>query len=210
LSLDCGSTLICSSLRHHAAKAKLPKLSKILTNPATRWMKIVMPEWYGGERCTLKIAIGAAIWYHAGLLPVPIRWVLVRNPAGERKPSLCTDLNASPTEILGWFVQRRSRKTTFQETRDHLGVETQRQWSDLAILRTTRALLGLFSLITIWSPTIAAWYAKTELTFSDAIGAVRRVLWCPPNFSMSRKARDIVEIPGALLQRLTETLCCAT
>ena len=146
-----------------------------------------------------------------------------RDPSGEREPQafLCTDLNATPTEILGWFVQRWSMETTFQETRDHLGIETQRQWSDLAILRFTPALLGLFSLITIWanglsksagsfSPRPAAWYAKSELTFSDAIAAVRRVLWCPPNFSMSRKTRDIVEIPCALLRRLTETLCYAT
>jgi hypothetical protein len=202
---------------------RLPALAKILTNPATRWTKIVMPEWYGGERRTLKTVTGTAVWYHSGMPPVPIRWVLVRDPSGEREPQafLCTDFNATPTQILGWFVQRWSMETTFQETRDHLGVETQRQWSDLAILRSTPALLGLFSLITIWanslsraagsfSPRPAAWYAKSELTFSDAIAAVRRVLWCPPNFSMSRKTRDIVEIPGALLRRLTETLCYAT
>ena len=33
--------------------------------------------------------------------------------------------------------------------RTHLGVETQRQWSDLAIARTTPALLGLFSWTTL-------------------------------------------------------------
>jgi hypothetical protein len=201
---------------------QLPKLSKILTNRATRWTKIVMPEWYGGERRTLNFVTGTAIWYHAGLPPVPIRWVLVRDPSGEREPQafLCTDLNATPAQILGWFVQRWSMETTFQETRDHLGVETQRQWSDLAILRTTPALLGLFSLITIWANTLsgasrrlrpraAVWYAKSELTFSDAIAAVRRDLWSHPNFSMSRKAGDIVEIPRPLLRRLTETLCYA-
>jgi hypothetical protein len=148
--------------------------------------------------------------------------VLVRDPSGEREPQafLCTDLNATPAQILGWFVQRWSMETTFQETRDHLGVETQRQWSDLAILRTTPALLGLFSLITIWAstcsgspgrmrPRAAAWYAKSELTFSDAIAAVRRVLWSHPNFSMSRKGGDVVEIPRTLLHRLTDTLCYA-
>jgi DDE superfamily endonuclease len=201
---------------------QLPKLSKILTNPRTRWRKIVMPEWYGGERRTLNFVTSTAIWYHAGYPPLPIRWVLVRDPSGEREPQafLCTDLNATPAQILGWFVQRWSMETTFQETRDHLGVETQRQWSDLAILRTTPALLGLFSLITIWAstssgspgrmrPRAAAWYAKSELTFSDAIAAVRRVLWSHPNFSMSRKGRDVVEIPRTLLHRLTDTLCYA-
>jgi hypothetical protein len=108
-----------------------------------------------------------------------------------------------------------------QEAANHLGVETQRQWSDLAILRTTPALLGLFSLITVWAdglardttmalrPNAAAWYRKQEPTFSDAIAAVRRVLWCPPNFSMSRQIGEIIEIPTSLLNRVFQTLCLA-
>ena len=84
--------------------------------------------------------------------------------------------------------------------RRHLGVETQRQWSDLAILRTTPVLLGLFSLVTLWAddlmgnaataphPRTAAWYAKPLPTFSDAIAAVRRALWYPAELSMSRPA----------------------
>jgi hypothetical protein len=105
--------------------------------------------------------------------------------------------------------------------RAHLGVETQRQWSDLAISRTTPALLGLFSLVAVWAdelarasiaavrPQTAAWYDKREPTFSDAIAAVRRVLWCPPGLSMSRPSAETVEIPATLLQRLTDTLCHA-
>jgi hypothetical protein len=101
-------------------------------------------------------------------------------------------------------------------------METQRQWSDLAILRTTPALLGLFSLVTIWadhlaranlgfvSPRTAAWYGKCEPTFSDGIAAVRRALWYPSTLCMSRQATEIVEIPTTLLQRLTETLYHAT
>ena len=89
----------------------------------------------------LETVSGTAVWYHSGLAPAPIRWVLVRDPSGEREPQafLSTDLDAAPAEILGWFVQRWSMETTFQETRDHLGVEMQRQWSDLAIARSTVA-----------------------------------------------------------------------
>ena len=58
-------------------------------------------------------------------------------------------------------------------------------------------------------PNIAAWYCKNEPTFSDAITAVRRVLWCPPDFSMSRKSGETVEIPAELLNRLVQTLCLA-
>jgi len=97
--------------------------------------------------------LGTAIWYHSGLSPAPVRWVLVRDLTGVRDPQafLCTDLDATPVEILGWFVHRWSIETTFQESRAHLGVETQRQWSDLAIARTTPALFGLFSLVTLWA-----------------------------------------------------------
>ena len=89
--------------------------------------------------------------------PVPIRWLLVRDPRGELAPQafLCTDLDAAPVDILQWFVSRWQLEVTFQETRAHLGVETQRQWSDLAIIRTTPALLGLFSLVTLWAHDLA-------------------------------------------------------
>jgi hypothetical protein len=66
-----------------------------------------------------------------------------------------TDLDAQPATILSWFVSRWRVETTFQEVRARLGGETQRQWSDLAILRTTPALLGLFSLITVWADGLA-------------------------------------------------------
>ena len=200
---------------------KLPKLAEVLSDPDTVWTTIMMSEWYGGQRCCLDIATGTAIWYHSGLPPVPIRWVLVRDPTGIRKPQafLCTDLDATPAAILGWFVHRWSMETTFQETREHLGVETQRQWSDRAIARTTPALFGLFSLITLWAaeakvaamlhPRSAAWYVKDELTFSDAVATVRRVLWSMPNLSTSRKNSQTVKIPAALLQRLTEAVCYA-
>jgi hypothetical protein len=201
----------------------LPKLSAVLDNPKTRWTTTIVSQWYNAQQRALLTATGTAVWYHSGLPPVPIRWVLVRDPSGEHDPQafLSTDLNATPATILGWFVSRWRVETTFQEARAHLGVETQRQWSDLAILRTTPALLGLFSLITLWAdglardaattprPNAAAWYRKQEPTFSDAIATGRRVLWCPLDFSMSRQAGDTVKIPAGLLKRFVETLCLA-
>ena len=202
---------------------RLPAFATLLADPNTVWSPVTVTEWYGGRRRRLEIVSGTAVWYHSGLPPAHIRWVLVRDPSGEREPQafLCTDLAATPQQILSWFVSRWRMETTFQEARIHLGVETQRQWSDLAIIRTTPALLGLFSLVTIWAdhlfrlrrrvvnPLTAAWYDKREPTFSDAIAAVRRVLWCPPGLSTSRQTKKIIEIPVTLLHRLTETLCHA-
>ena len=190
---------------------RLPKLRAVLTSRKTVWTTVVVSQWYNAQQRRLLVATGTAVWYHAGIAPVPIRWVLVRDPSGEHEPAafLSTDLDATPAMILGWFVSRWRVETTFQEVRAHLGVETQRQWSDLAILRTTPALLGLFSLITVWAdglardtatalrPNAAAWYRKQEPTFSDAIAAVRRVLWAPPNFSMSRQSGRPSKFPPA-------------
>jgi hypothetical protein len=202
---------------------RLPKLSAVLTDPKTSWTAITVAEWYGGQARTLQVASGIAVWYHSGMPLAPIRWVLARDSSGEREPAafLCTDLDADPAAILRRFVWRWRTETTFQEVRTHLGVETQRQWSDLAILRTTPALLGLFSLVTLWAQGLsettssavqshtAAWYDKREPTFSDAIAAVRRVLWSPLDLSISRQVSDHVTIPARLLNRFVETLCLA-
>src|SRR4051795_13755086 len=77
---------------------------------------------------------GHAVWCHAGLPVVPIRWVLLRDPHRRFDPQalLCTDLAQDPVQIVRWFVQRWQVEVTFREVRDHLGVETQRQWSDQA------------------------------------------------------------------------------
>ena len=203
--------------------AALPKLGKVLKSKKTAWTSVVVSQWYNAQQRTLLVATGTAVWYHAGQPPVPIRWVLVRDPSGAHEPSafLSTDLDAAPAEILGWFVSRWRVETTFQEVRTHLGVETQRQWSDLAILRTTPALLGLFSLITVWAdelarttksavrPNAAAWYCKREPTFSDAIAAVRRVLWALPNLSTSRQPGETITISTKLVNRLFQTLSMA-
>jgi hypothetical protein len=202
---------------------RLAKLTAVLANPATRWTGVWVSEWYGDEGRILEIGSGTAVWYHAGLAPAPIRWVLVRDPAGRREPQafLSTELDDKPEAILGRFVWRWRIETTFQEVRRHLGVETQRQWSDQAIRRTTPALLGLFSLVTLWAgdlmgdgataphPRTAAWYAKPLPTFSDAIAVVRRAFWCPAELSMSRPGSATVEIPITLLRRLVDTVAYA-
>jgi len=101
---------------------RLPKLADVLKDKKTRWTKLNMPYWYGDERCVLEIVTGTAVWHHPGSEPAPIRWVLVRDPTGVRDPQafLCTDLDATPVTILGWFVSRWSMETTFQESREHL------------------------------------------------------------------------------------------
>jgi DDE superfamily endonuclease len=199
-----------------------PTLARRLADPRTSWQAITVAGWYGGKDRCIEIATGTAVWHHPGLPVVPLRWVLVRDPVGEFRSQafLCTDLDAAPADILAWFVRRWAAETTFQEARRHLGVETQRQWSDPAIARTTPALLGLYSLVTLWAhelrrsrglplPSTAAWYAKERATFADALASVRRALWAEAALRTSRRRRDLIEVPRPLLKRLTALACYA-
>jgi len=197
-----------------------PTLAKRLSDAATVWQTSTV-SWYGGVTRSVEMATGTALWYHAGVPPVPIRWVLIRDPQGKfaSQAVLCTDQNASPVQILEWFVMRWPVEVTFHEGRTHLGVETQRQWSDLAILRTTPALLGLFSLVTVFAHQLlqgkdlaargAAWYQKPLPTFSDTLALVRNQLWSVSISWMSRAKDDVVIIPKALFERLADTLAYA-
>jgi hypothetical protein len=198
--------------------ARLPSLLERLADPATAWHRVRVEGWYGQSERRLDIVSGTALWHHPGM-QVPIRWVLVRDPEGEKEPQafLCTDLDANPVDILCWFVRRWRVETTFEEARRHLGLETQRQWSDLAILRTTPALLGLFSLVTLWaarlgaergiSPECVRWYPKRAPTFSDALALVRRELWMAPTFAASPDHRDVLKVPADVLDRLMHVAC---
>jgi len=199
---------------------RLPTLAGTAADPTTVWTLVTVANWYGRGERTVAVASGTAVWYHSGQPPVPLRWVLVRDPAGALDPQalLCTDQMAGPEQILGWFVHRWQLEVTFAEARRHLGVETQRQWSDPAIRRTTPALLGLFSLVTLLAhPHLAAggharqaaWYPKPRPTFADALALVRRRMWEHATFCPSARPGDTVKVPRAALDRLTDALCYA-
>jgi DDE superfamily endonuclease len=200
---------------------RLPNLSVVAKDPSTTWTLTTVENWYGGGERTVEVASATVVWYSTGLPAVPIRWVLVRDPKGElaTQALLCTDLGARPEQIVGWFVLRWQMETTFQEARRHLGMETQRQWSELAIRRTTPALLGLFSLVTLFAhqrmtPSMqavrrATWYRKPCPTFSDALALVRKELWAQGTFRESPAGTDTVKVPRAFVEHLTETLCYA-
>ena len=149
--------------------------------------------------------------------------MLIRDPEGAFEPQalLCTNLDADPEKIVSWFVMRWQLEVTFQEMRRHLGFESQRQWSDLAIRRTTPTVLGLFSLVTLLAHhrmvqaagvfrRQAAWYHKSHPTFADALALVHKELWAQEEtFCGSRAQTDTVKVPRAFVERLTEAVCYA-
>ncbi len=183
---------------------------------------MVVAEWYGAEERTVEVVSNIALWYSTGLPAVPLRWVLICDPREEFRTQalLCTDLGAEPERIISWFVRRWQMETTFQEVRQRLGFETQRQWSEKAIRRTAPVLLGLFSLVTLFahrqmaqegSRTIrrAAWYDKSRPTFTDALALVRKELWTCTTFRGSLSYLDTVKVPRAFMERLTDAVCYA-
>jgi DDE superfamily endonuclease len=200
--------------------ARQPTLAQRAADPATVWETVTL-LWYGGVTRTVELASGIAVWYHPGKPVVPVRWVLIRDPLGQFPPQalLCTDTTVPPQQSVEWFVRRWQLEVTYEEARAHLGVETQRQWSERAILRTTPALLGLFALVTLLAHQLlrgralparqAAWYTKTQPTFVDALALVRRHLWPATLSYMSPAHPEMVEIPRALFDRLTDTLAFA-
>jgi hypothetical protein len=152
---------------------------------------------------------------------LPVRWVLGRDPQGKFEPHAlrCTALTVEPVPILAGSVLRWQLEVTGQEARAHVGLESQRQWNALAIARTTPTLLGLFSMVTLWAGRLAqdqalpvrqaVWYRTPRPTCADAIAVVRQHVWTSSHVYMSPAKADMVEIPCALLSRLTDTLCYA-
>ncbi len=203
---------------------RLPNLSNVAEDPDAAWSPITVSNWYGSEERAVEIISKTAVWYSTGLPAVPVRWVLIRDPEKqfETQALLCTDLEADPERIISWFVRRWRMEATFQEVRQRLGFETQRHWSEMAILRTAPAMLGLFSVVVLFAhrmmadqPTQivrrAAWYDKPHPTFSDALALVRKELWAweGETFCGSAREDDIVKVPREFMERLTDAVCYA-
>lgn len=180
----------------------------------TPWEDVEV-NWYGGQRKKLWVFSHSALWYTPGLPPVEIRFVLMGDPEGKLRMEafFCTDLQATPVQILEWVVMRWSVEVTFEEARAHLGVETQRQWSDKAIIRTTPVLLGLFSLVTLLALRLSqsmpipvpttAWYHKVEPTFADCLALVRQHLWRARYLVKSTPEAECMQFPREVLDLLS-------
>ncbi len=200
--------------------ARQASLCDRLVDPATLWQRITLP-WYKGQERLLEITSSLSLWHTSGQDPLPIRWVLVRDPLGKLDPRayFTTNLNASSLQILTWIIMRWGIEVVFEEARAHLGFETQRQWNKKAIARTSPAILALFSLITLLAHHLlgdapmpvrsAAWYIKSEATFSDVIAFVRFYLWTHTKFSNSQVKTRPLPISDSVLYGLVDTLCYA-
>jgi hypothetical protein len=197
---------------------RLPSLEQVLQDPETVWQKLTL-DWYGQGERTLEICSGTALWYRYGCDPLPIRWVLTRDPKGQHPPKalFSTDPAQAAEQIVRDCMKRWSLETTFEESRAHLGIETQRQWSDLAIERSTPLLFGLYSLVALFGQALhphgqlpvaqAACYRKQTATFRDVLALVRRHLWGHGTFPTSPTDPGVVLVPRSTLERWSLAVC---
>ena len=204
--------------RPRVVGARLPALAQVLQDPDTVWQQLTL-DWYGEGERTLEVCTGTALWYRYGCDPLPIRWVLTRDPLGKRPPKaiFCTDPTQTAEQIICDFMKRWSLEVTFEESRAHLGIETQRQWSDLAIERSTPLLFGLYSLVTLFGRALhpdgqipvaqAAWYRKQTATFRDVLAVVRRPLWGQGTFPTSPTDPKVALVPRSTQEQWSLALC---
>lgn len=200
---------------------RLPSPQQVLQDPLTQWQTLVVPQWYNEPNVAVQVVSDVALWYHKGLPPLPIRWVLLKDPKGKKEPAclLSTNVDLSASDMINYFIRRWTIEVTFEECRAHLGVETQRQWSDRAIERSTPALLALFSITALWADRLqksapvavqgTAWYHKERPTFSDALAAVRSQIWQQRDWGTFCETDDLTQIPRRILNELTSILARA-
>lgn len=173
-------------------------------------------RWYGGSSRRVELISGTGQWYKSAQGLVPVRWVHVRDLEGTHRDDwvYSTDPTLSPAQIVSFFTGRWPIETTFQEVRHHLGFETTRQRREKSVLRAAPCLLGLFSVVCLIyaehtkrakaSPQATPWYAKAELTFSDALAMVRRLFWEQTVFQQPRVHGGFQKLPPLLRRTLLD------
>ncbi len=209
--------------RPRVVGARLPSPTAVLDDPATQWTTY-LATGSDGNTTTVELTSDRAVWYHGGPPPLATRWVVIKNLEGRLRPCalLCTDTAAEPRHLLQWYLLRSQVEVTFAEARAHLGMETQRQWSELASARTTPALLGRFSVVTLMAdvligqqqiemtPRTTAWYEKTSPSCADAIAMVRRYIWVRHGtFATSEPEPELIKVPSSLYHLMLDSLAYA-
>jgi hypothetical protein len=204
--------------RSRVVGERLPTPAALAKDLTQNW-ELCEVAWYGGARRQMYLLSGVALWYSTGFAPLQIRWVLVRDPKAKLKTMayFSTEVSMSSQSIVADFVKRWNIEVTFEESRAHLGVETQRQFNDLAIERTTPILFGMYSLVCLFANALhpsgeiplmeTAWYSKTSATFSDLLAAVRKGFWGEFNFQTMPSQPEICLVPKSVLDRLAYAAC---
>lgn len=179
---------------------RLPSLEALLKDKKQKWVHMQV-SWYNGDTKNLEVLTSTCLWYHNSVGGVPIRWILTRDPSGEKKPMalLVTDFRVCAEQAIAFFIGRWPIETTFQEINQHLGLETIHTWSDTSVNRTAPTIIASYSLVCLVvhqavkdtgieiTPQTASWYEKKTITFSDAMVYLKLLILKKKYFSQCRK-----------------------
>jgi hypothetical protein len=166
--------------------AKMPAPAQVVAAVGKR-LKLNV-AWYGGGRRDVEVVSRRAHWFKSGEGLVPVLWVYVHDCTGTHRDEyfFTTDVTWSAQAVIETFTGRWNIETTFQEMRAYLGLETTRGRCARTVLRVAPCLFGLYSVVAILytqmpvrcaRAAVLDWPGKKDVTFSDAITAVRRWLW---------------------------------
>jgi hypothetical protein len=194
---------------------ELPKPAQVVHDTPSR--PVLTVAWYGGERRRVEVVTGRGWWYKGGRPLIAVRWAFVRDRTGTHRDEyfFTTDVTMSPRLVIETYTGRWNIETTFQEARSYLGLETTRGRVRNTVLRAEPSLLALYTLV-VWlyaelpvryrRGRVVAWLGKSDVTFSDAITAVRRYLWVEGVFSLSGHREAFEKLGGPLRQILLQGL----
>jgi DDE superfamily endonuclease len=197
--------------------AKLATPEEVVAGAARSAWKVA---WYGGGRREVETVSGTGHWYKAGQGLVAVRWVFVHDLTGSHRDEyfFTTEVGMSVPQVIETYVGRWNEETTFQEMRAYLGLETTRGHKEKTVLRMAPCLFGLYTVVAALYSQLPGryrrvravdWAGKRDVTFSDAITAVRRWLWLEWVFAIPRYTEAFAKLArpfrSLLLHALTPT-----
>jgi hypothetical protein len=197
---------------------ELPKPAQVVREAPQPSLLTV--AWYGGERRRVEVVTDSGWWYQSGRPLIAVRWVFVRDRTGTHRDEsfFTTDVTMSPTAVIETYTGRWTIETTFQEARSYLGVETTRGRGRNTVLRAEPSLFALYTVVAWLYAELPAryrrvrvvdWLGKSDVTFSDAITAVRRWLWVEWVFSLSGHRETFEKLGRPLRQIVLQGLAPA-
>ena len=177
-------------------------------------------RWYGGTTRKVEVVSGTGHWYTGGQGLVAVLWVFVHDLTGTHRDEyfFTTAVTMPLRQLIETYTGRWSIETTFQELRAYLGLETTRGRTQATVLRAAPCLFGLFSVVVVLYALLPAsytraarvlWCGKSEVTFSDAITAVRRWIWVEWIFVICGHKETFTKLPGSLRNLLLYALAPA-
>jgi hypothetical protein len=210
----------------YAGNGRPPKKGPELPSPAAvvaraKERQRLNVGWYGGGRRDVAVVTGTGLWYRSGEGTVPVRWVFVQDRTGTHRDEyfFTTDPGMSPAAVIEAYTGRWNIETTFQELRSYAGLETTRGRCRNTVLRAEPCLFGLYTVVALWYAAlpprqarvrVVEWPGKRDVTFSDAITAVRRWLWQEWVFAIPGHDEAFRKLPRAFRELLLSGLAPAS